>query len=324
MQFSRDHFNLIVKFLMHHIVRGNRLRISFAVILGFVGRIVTLVGFFITFNAIVAAVRPEIVARHATAVFHKVGVGVTVTADNIAMAIIGSIIGVYILKYLIYILYYEILKKATQRANAYRNISNSNATIDDDVYMIEQTPDLVQSVVVVNEVALLILFFGTFLLYFSAEIGLLVLLMIGFMVVMLIISDRSNLRSNAYQKDARRLYLNIDEGGGKLRRRGGPEAVPERQKLIVARGARARRSVMKPQIEALYAGIVTAIIIFFMFRAHISIDQLAGMLVLFVVGIRYSINTGRDLSINLGRILELRTHVKLMRRAMEPRGPSTN
>jgi hypothetical protein len=104
---------------------------------------------------------------------------------------------------------------------------------------------------------------------------------------------------------------------GKRRVRQGPEAGVERDIFIDRREQLRRHKVIKPQVDAFFGAIALCVVIYYVSNTEITGDYIPGMFIIIIVGIRYVIVFGRELSVNVSQILDLRKGSKVMQMIME-------
>jgi hypothetical protein len=309
----------IIQFVYESIVRGNLTSLAIAVIAGMATRFLSLLGLFVTFQAIVAAFRPDIIVSRANAAFQQLGTQIELTAGDVEAIIVFSIIAVFGTNLIAGRVYALAIGSVNRRVTSFEAVDGVEITAAEDTTFIDNMPDVIRSVVSVVEVSAFLLCISIFLLIFSVKIGMLVLAMVVFLAIVLVVSDRGNLRRIHEQNEARKSYQNSAQTVDEPTRRRVPTQGQERDLFASIRWRRMERTVVKPYIDAFIGAVITAIIIYVLFQTELSAESLAGLLVLFVVGIRYAVSTGRDLATHVSRLLELRKNMALIENLLEAR-----
>jgi hypothetical protein len=304
----------IVTFLYLKLIKDNAFLLILCIIIGISARIITLIGFAITLQAFIAAIRPDVILSFSNKLLVSLGFDLEIQVENLVHILILIIILIYGLNFLFHIIYSKILKKYIFYIVNDKEKFMVKQTMDDDIFLVEEVPPVIQSMIKSLEV---IMFMTLVIVLISLLVPVLVLLLLPVLMLLVfiqVVADRAKLRDLEHQKKARQCYVNFKDVDGKLRRRLSPEINIERDRYLQIRDKRRHKALIKPQFDVFVGAIATSIVIYYLFKAQLDVEQLAGLLIIFVVGIRNVIASGRELSVSISRLLELRKHIPTLER----------
>jgi len=304
----------VAKFIYLRTVKGNELLLTTSVILGVGARILLLLGFAMTLQAIVATIRPEIIAGFVNKLLEKTGLGINLEEGYVVQILMGVILLIYgsnwVLQYFRSLLVKRLNKKIVEDSRNFKTGRN----LDDDIFIIGQTPGIVQSVEKCIQIAVFMLLIMSLIALMVPNLALLLLPVLIFLVVIQIYGGRKNLKELVQQQSARKLYINhTDPADGIIRKRTAPENSSERSAYLAIMEQRRHRLALKPESEGIVGVFAITLVIYYLYLTKPDIEQFAGLLIVFVVGIRSVIASGRELSNNVSRILELRKYTDVLR-----------
>lgn len=317
LQLRPRHLKLIAMFVRQRIVAGNVLHLMVTVGLGLVGRALTLICFALTLQAIVAAINPGMVLRVLSRAHQKLGLGFAVGPDELVIVVISSIVAAYATNLIVRHLHARSFENVISRIMRKSENFSKSLSMEDDVFTIERLPVIVQSVVAFCEIALFCTIIVIIISLVAPTLSLILLIALCLLIVVQVFGDRSKLRELDTQRAAKALYVGAGAPGAKSARHEHPQDTPARQAYLEARSLRRRKAFTKPHADAFAGALVLAVVIHYLFNAELSMDQLAGLVFLFVLGIRYVVSMGRELSTKLGTILELRKETRLLEKQVK-------
>lgn len=322
--FRYHHANLIAKYLWKVVVSRNLFFLGAAVATGMTVRVFTLLGFVVTLQSIVAAIRPQLMVNYFKKAFMHLGLGDGIDSSNVLTMLIVTILLVFGLNLIVQVLHSKFVGRLNLRSIERMQSLIGGKSNETDSYIIDKVPATVQAFVTCCVIGLLMLFLLVAISFITPMLGLLILpSMVLALVLVQVLSDRGKLRRDKELWDARQKYSKFialsaekeqSSRADKAKALREYEAVQERLRHIAA---------VRPQISALIGAIAICAIIYHLFTLELKLGQLAGMLIVFVVGIRYIISYSREFSTNFSRILELRSRTEIMRAVLEanPRPP---
>jgi hypothetical protein len=310
---QRFHFVIpVVAFIFRRTIKGNEKILIVSMMLGVIGRILALVGFAVTLQAIVAAIHPEILIGLLNRVFTHFHINISIDAVNIVPVLIIAILVIFSAGWLIQYTRSYLIGILNLRITRYDQSLASQLTMDDDIFLLEQVPPVVEAVEKSCEILLFMLMVIAMIAYMAPMLSLLLIPMLGLLVSVQVFGDRSRLRNLHQQNMARKNYVNETRDNGALRKRDAPLDIEERVEYFTLRERMRHQRVVKPQADAFVGAVVISMVIYYLSIAEINSEHLAGVLIIFVVGIRNIISSGRELSVAISKILELRKDPKVL------------
>lgn len=308
-----DYIELIFRFIFRRVVKDNAGLLGSSVAIGVIVRVLTLVGFALTLQAIVAAIEPSIVMSMTEGIFHSFGLTSYFNANSLVYILVGLLLSVYGTAWGLQktrsILVGRLIKRVLNQAVNFEE----NVDFEDDVFLVEKTSLLIESVDRSLEI-LVFIFLVVCMISFMAP-GLAMLFFPGLIVLVFVhvVGDKSRLREQERANASRRCYLNVIGDNGKSRRRQFAARSMERDEYISIREVRRQRTATKKQLDAFVGAVAISLIIYYVFSSKLQLGELAGILIVFVAGIRYAIAAGRELGVSIGKILELRAEKHRLR-----------
>ncbi len=304
---------VLAHFIRLHILKGNEFLFAITVLLGAIIRIASLFSYALTLQAIVAAIRPDVVHGFLSRALAALPLNLTITVDQVIPVLISAIILIHAMNWVGQYIRIGILEHINKKIAARQSNFADGRTMDEDLFLLEQVPGIIQSLDKVVQIVLLMIMIMLLISLAAPILTLLLLPILVGMVAIQVYGDRRNLREIQKQQDARRLYVNhTDPKDGKFRRRPCPQDTKDRDFYLSILIGRRRHTNVKPETDAFVSAIALSLVIYYLHIAHLSMDQLAGLLVLFVVGLRYMIASGRELSVNILLILNMRKDIELL------------
>ncbi|MCP3868558.1 MAG: ABC transporter ATP-binding protein [Gammaproteobacteria bacterium] len=285
---------------------------TISVSLGVLGRLLSLVGFAMTLQAIVAAIKPESILRILNKVLSKLEIPITIDGDYVIPLLMIAILLVYGSNWIVQYVRSLLMRRINQRIfSDIRNFAPQRV-MDEDIFIIEQGPAAAQAAEKCMEVSLFIIMILTLFIFISPTLVLMLLPILAVLVVIQILGDRVKLRELKEQNDTRSTYINEFDPSGKAQKRIKPENNTYRQSLIEARENRRHRVAVKPQSDTFIGAIAIVVIIYYLDSLNLNSEYLAGLLILFVIGLRYIISAGIEMSASVSRLLELRRDIGMI------------
>lgn len=317
--FTRYHAQTIVKFIWTFALKGNLGKVAALSLLGVVSRFLTIASFAVALKAVLAALRPDLVLVVIGVVYEAVGLERTVTYDTLPPILISLVITVNLLNWLTSVLIGRISAAYNNRLIAKEIISWEHRSIDDDLFILDKMPIIARSVVRSIEVSLFLVSMLGLIFIFSSDLALFLIPLIAVLVVAQVLGDRKKLVVLTEMRKARRKYLTyFDENTGKLRKRTTAEDNCDRRAYFDLREHVRFRGLMKDRLDSFLGALALGVVIYYLFQNQMEVGELASLLIVFVLAIRQTLGAGKQLSVHLLAILELRRDTRQLARMMAP------
>ena len=308
-----NYLKIIGRFIFTRIIHGNRLLLSASVALGVIGRLMLLAGFGVTLQAIIAAIKPAAATNVANKVLAKLEIGITIEVDYLIPLLVVALLLVYGGNWIIQYVRSHLLRRVVHNIISDKRNFLSGRDMDDDIFIIEQGPVVAQATEKCLEISLFIALILSLFILVSPVLVLMLLPLFGLLVVIQVLGDRAKLKQLKDQSEAKTNYLITIDSSGIKQKRKTPVDDKLRRNLFDARERRRHHAAIKPQSDTFVGAIATVVIIYYLANLDLSTEYLAGMMIFFVIGLRYVIAAGREMSNNVSRLLELRKHIDIIR-----------
>lgn len=317
--FRPYHADLIARFIWRVIASGNLLLLCAVAVTGMAVRALTLLGFVATLQSIVAAIKPKMMVNVVNGGFTYLGLSYVIDPTDIVSILMIAILFIFGLNWIVQAVHSKLVGRLNFKSIEHMQSLIGGQSIEADAYIIDRLPALVQAVIRCCIIVLFMLFILIAISLLVPQLGLVVLpAMVVALVIVQVLGDRGKLRRHKELRDARRKYdmMIVDRpSNGRVNAAAEAKALREYEAI---REQQRHRAAVQPQISAFIGAIAICAIIYNLFTSELNVDQLAGMLIVVVVGIRYIISYSRELSANFSRILELRSRTEIMRAVLKP------
>ena len=303
----------IAHFILTRVIQGNKLLLSVSVTLGITSRLMLLAGFGMTLQAIIAAIKPETVTNVANKILNKFDIAFTIEVDYLIPILITALLLIYGGNWIVQYIRSGLMSRLVHRIISDKRNFLSGRSMDDDIFIIEQGPVAAQATEKCLEISFFIILILSLFIFVSPVLVVLLLPILSLLMAAQVLGDRAKLRQLKEQADAKDNYLNLTDSSGNDQEREVPADDEQRKILILAVDRRRHHAAIKPQSDTLIGAIAIVAIIYYLTNLDLSTEYLAGAMIFFVIGLRYVIAAGREMSNNVSRLLELRKHIKTIK-----------
>ncbi|MEM7249821.1 MAG: hypothetical protein AAF493_00265 [Pseudomonadota bacterium] len=302
----------VLRYVGTLIRRQNRLKLAMSLFFGVSVRVLNLAGFALTLKAIVAAIKPSIVTDF-IAVYAAKYVSLPPNInDYIVVILAGCVIAIFGLKLIFAHLHFYLQSQLVRSFVVDKSNFEPNRIFEQDVFVLENLPLTVQAIEKSIEIIIFVLLMLGFIAFIAPLLALLLIPTLSLLVMASVVRDRKSLRESNAQRETKVRYVErVDEhyGDDGVKR---PLDCEERERYFAARVQRQRRVALNPQLDSFFGATAIVLVIYYLAQSNIDAESLAGLLLVFVIGIRYVVAAGRELSINVSRILELRKFLRFL------------
>jgi hypothetical protein len=303
----------IAGFTRRRIISGNIKLLVGLIISGVACRILGLVGFAMTLQAIVGAIRPNIFMPIIEQIEKALSFSLGLRESDVVFILIGIVIVIFVTNLISHRIRAFFSTKLNYRLVYDERNFCKDRLMDDDIFLVEQLPPTVQSIEKCFEIFIFMVLIIMMILFVSPDLVLLLLPLVCLIVIASVYGDRSRLRDVKRQQDARKTYVNRLDPDGKLRKHERPSNNKKRDQYLKILNERRQQETIKPQIDALVGACAMCIIVYYLSRSGFDTQRMAGTLLIFVVGVRYLIASVREFGVNFSRVLELRKNSRLLK-----------
>ncbi len=317
--FRYYHADLIARYIWRVIASDNLLLLLAVLASGMAVRAFTVLGLIATLQSIVAAIKPMMMVNAVNKGSNYLGVGYVVDSGDVVSILIIAILFIFGLTWVVQAVHSKLVGRLNFKCTKHMQSLIGGQSVEFDAYIIDRLPALLQAVTRCCDIALFILLILIAISILVPKLGLLVLpAMVAALVLVEVFRDRGKLRREKELWDARHKYNTVIARRAKKERVNAADEARALQEFQAIRENQRHRAAVQPQIMAFIGAVAICAIIYNLFTSELELDQLAGMLIVVVVGIRYVIRLSRELSTNFSRILELRSKTEIMRAVLEP------
>lgn len=281
-------------------------------IFGIASRLLSLAGFAATLYAIIAAISVSYVQRHFERLAAYIGDDFSFDETQIVVIIISFILVCYLANYALQYFKSRLLGIILQKVCSLEPSRNASVPLDYDSFVIENLSSTIRDVERAIETSVFIFIVLVFIAIIMPELALIMLPVLGVMVVINVMGNRANVHRIKQQNDARKSYINEKGADGKLRRRKSIGDCEERSTYLSVREDRRHKTSMKPYLDQIVGALAICCIIYYIHTLDIDPENIAGIIIIFVISIRNVVAAGHELSGSISNIFDLRRHMDII------------